>query len=348
MQRCLQLARLGFGMVAPNPMVGCVIVHQGVIIGEGYHTAYGKPHAEVEAIHNVKNKELLKDATLYVNLEPCAHFGKTPPCANLLVQHQLKSVVIGSLDVNPEVAGKGVALLKQAGIEVVVGVLEKECKLLNQRFFTWHLQKRPYIILKWAQSADGFVDKKRVNNTRQVNWITGEASRQLVHLWRSQEQCVMVGDTTVINDNPSLTVRLVNGKNSLRAVISPMLDIPSDSAVLNHEANTVVFYVENETTRIKQKQLLDANNALLLKAVRPDFVLQDVLQHLHQMNIQSVFVEGGTFTISQFLDNHLWDEARVLKGKVIFNEGLPSPQIQLHAARQFSSGKDEVNIFYAT
>ncbi len=348
MQRCLQLAKAGLGAVAPNPMVGCVIVHNNIIVGEGYHIAYGGAHAEVNAINSVANQDVLSECTLYVNLEPCAHYGKTPPCANLIVSKKIKRVVIGSLDVYPLVAGQGVAILQQAGIEVMSPILEKECRHLNRRFYTWHQKKRPYIILKWAQSADGFMDKKRSDNERAVNWITTPATQQLVHLWRAQEQAVLVGDTTVVNDNPSLTVRLVQGKNPVRIIISPKLDFPLDSKVLLNEAPTFIFYGHKDLMQSKVNGLKKINGELKFFPINEEHFLPGIMEKLYEENIQSVLVEGGAYTLNEFIINNLWDEARVLTGRVVLHDGLLSPPLNSTSAKQFSSDQDEVNIFYNT
>ncbi len=348
MQRCLQLAKCGLGLVAPNPMVGCVLVHNNTIVGEGFHKIYGGAHAEVNAINSVANQDILSECTLYVNLEPCAHYGKTPPCANLIVSKKIKRVVIGSLDVNPLVAGHGVSILRNAGIEVIVPVLENECRHLNRRFYTWHQQKRPYIILKWAQSADGFMDKKRDDNERTINWITTPATQLLVHLWRTQEQAVLVGNTTVVNDNPSLTVRLVKGKSPVRIIISPKLDFPLDSKVIIEDAPTIIFYSANDATLERMQHLKAINNTLQFFPIDEKHFLPSVMEKLNEENIQSVLVEGGAFTLNEFINNNLWDEARVLTGKVLLHDGLLSPQLKNKSAKHFSSGNDEVKIIYNT
>jgi diaminohydroxyphosphoribosylaminopyrimidine deaminase/5-amino-6-(5-phosphoribosylamino)uracil reductase len=248
MLRCLELAKDGFGNVAPNPMVGCVIVCEGKIIGEGYHQEYGKAHAEVNAIHSVRDKSLLQKSTLYVNLEPCAHFGKTPPCANLIVEHNIPRVVIGCVDSYSEVSGKGIEKLRNAGIEVTVGILENESLELNKRFFTFHNKKRPYVILKWAETQDGFIDVDRPldksRDTTADNWITSPLSKQLVHKWRSEEAAIMVGTTTVLNDNPQLNVREWKGKNPTRIVIDLQDRLPQTLHVFDKSIPTVSFFAK--------------------------------------------------------------------------------------------------------
>jgi diaminohydroxyphosphoribosylaminopyrimidine deaminase / 5-amino-6-(5-phosphoribosylamino)uracil reductase len=253
-----------------------------------------------------------------------------------------------SFHVNPLVAGQGAAILQQAGIEVVAPVLENECRHVNRRFYTWHQKKRPYIILKWAQSADGFIDKKRDDNERKINWITTPATQQLVHLWRAQEQAVLVGDTTVVNDNPALTVRLVQGKNPVRIIISPKLDFPLDSKVLLNDAPTFIFYGDNDFAQSKVNELKMINSELKFFAVNSNQFLKSIMEILYHENIQSVLVEGGAFTLNEFIKNNLWDEARVLTGKAMLYDGLLSPQLNSTSAKQFSSDQDEVNIFYNT
>ena len=232
MQRCLELAAIGSGYVAPNPMVGCVIVANDLIIGEGYHRIFGGPHAEVNAFDEVENEDLLSSATLYVSLEPCSHFGKTPPCVDLIISKKIQRVVIGCRDSNPAVSGKGIDRLKRAGIEVIEGVLENECRWLNKRFFTFHERQRPYIVLKWAQTQDGYIDRIRGEASSGINWVTSETTKSLVHKWRSEEQSILVGRNTIINDNPSLTVREYDGRNPIRIVIDSQLQISGDQNIL--------------------------------------------------------------------------------------------------------------------
>ncbi|HRS53852.1 MAG TPA: bifunctional diaminohydroxyphosphoribosylaminopyrimidine deaminase/5-amino-6-(5-phosphoribosylamino)uracil reductase RibD, partial [Bacteroidales bacterium] len=242
-RRCFDLARLGMGKVAPNPMVGCVIVNGNKIIGEGYHQEYGGYHAEVNAINSVIDKDLLKTAVLYVNLEPCAHYGKTPPCTDLIISSQIPKVVISNVDPFEKVAGKGINKLRAAGISVIVGVLKQDGKELNKRFFTFCEQKRPYIILKWAQSLDGFIDKERNSNEKLKGptWITGDFFKKVVHKWRAEEQAIMVGTNTAINDNPKLTVREVPGKNPLRIVIDRVLKLPHNLNLFDSSTPTLVL-----------------------------------------------------------------------------------------------------------
>jgi diaminohydroxyphosphoribosylaminopyrimidine deaminase/5-amino-6-(5-phosphoribosylamino)uracil reductase len=318
MRRCIELALLGAGNVAPNPLVGALIVLNDKIIGEGYHQMYGQAHAEVNAINSVKNKELLSEATIYVSLEPCAHFGKTPPCVDLILKYKFKRVVIGSKDPFHEVDGKGIEKLIAAGIEAKVGVLEQDCLKLNKRFFTFHNKKRPYVILKWAQTKDGFIDKKRDENSeKKINWISSPETQSLVHAWRSQEQAILVGRNTVVTDNPSLTVREVNGKNPTRIVIDSQLSIQNSASIFNDEVETIIF------NRQKNEKI---NNIHFYKLESIDTKV--ILKALYELGIQSVFIEGGSRTLQHFLVNHDWDEARVIVGNSIFKDGIKAPVIQ--------------------
>ncbi len=318
MRRCLLLAEKGLGHVAPNPMVGCVIVHQDKIIGEGYHREFGKAHAEVEAIASVTDHSLLEDSTLYVNLEPCAHHGKTPPCADLIIEKKIKRVVIGTMDPNELVAGKGVEQLKASGVEVVTGVLHDECRYLNRRFFTFHLKKRPYIILKWAQTQDGFIDKIR-EGEKGINWITGPEAQRLAHVWRSQESAILVGKNTVINDNPSLTVRNSKGKNPVRIVLDSLASLEDTYQVFDSKAPTILYNTigsEKITLTYEKVKLSEHMNTL-----------DEILGDLHQRNIQSLIVEGGAFTLQAFINLGFWDEARVFTGDAVFENGLKAPHM---------------------
>lgn len=305
-KRCLQIAKNGLGTTRPNPMVGAVIVHNNSIIGEGFTSAYGGPHAEVNAVNSVKNKSLLKNSTIYVLLEPCSHFGKTPPCSDLIIKHSIPNVVIGCIDDNPEVAGKGVAKLKAHGCNVVVGVLEKECKEHFKRFFTYHNKKRPYIILKWAETEDGFIAPETKDKQQPV-WITNTYSRQLVHKWRAEEQAILVGTNTVIEDNPSLTVRDYSGENPIRIVIDKSNKLDESYKIFDASAQTIRL-TKNE---------LDFNQPLA----------SQICRILHQQNINSVIIEGGAKTLQTFIDEGLWDEARVFIGKAEFKSGTKAPNL---------------------
>lgn len=305
-QRCIDIAKNGLGSTAPNPMVGALIVYNNKIIGEGYTSAYGGHHAEVNAINSVKNKNLLNEATLYVTLEPCSHFGKTPPCSDVIIKHQIPKVVIGCIDDNPEVAGKGIAKLKAAGCDVSVGVLEDQCKAHHQRFFTFHNKKRPYIILKWAETSDGFIAPQTKDKTEPV-WITNIYSRQLVHKWRAEEQAILVGTNTVLEDNPSLTVRDWTGQNPIRFVIDRNHKLSKKHAVFNSESETICIS-ENE---------VDFNNPLA----------QEICSYLHSKDINSVIIEGGLRTLQTFIEENLWDEARIFTGRSEFKTGTQAPKI---------------------
>lgn len=332
MQRCLTLAEKGLADVAPNPMVGCVIVHQDEIIGEGYHLKYGEAHAEVNAINAVQNKALLPYSTLYVSLEPCSHYGKTPPCANLIIHHKIKRVVIGSLDPNPLVSGKGIQLLKDAEVEVTTGVLEKACSTLNKRFIKYHRYKSPYVILKWAESADGFIAPLP---SRQ-EWLSGPQAKVLTHQWRTEEQAILIGRKTAEIDNPQLTARLHKGKNPIRLVIDPHNKLSRHLHIFNQEAKTVVFNAECDSTigQTKYEQL--------------DFsasVSSQILHHLYAMQIISVIVEGGAETIKHFIAENNWDEARVFKTHKTLLNGIPAPTLHTKADSQTQIGADTLDFF---
>lgn len=338
MRRCIDLARNGKGRVSPNPMVGSIVVHNDLIIGEGYHQVYGGPHAEVNAINSVKNKDLLSESTLYVNLEPCSHTGKTPPCSDLIVKHKIKAVVIGSVDPNSLVAGKGIEKLRTAGIHVTNNILVDECAELNKRFFTFHKEKRPFIILKWAQSRDGYIDIKRTAGTPiGPNWISNPLSRMLVHKWRAVEKGIMVGTDTVVYDNPGLDTRYWPGNSPLRIIMDRQGRIPSDSKVFNGKVQTLVFCEEIPP---------DKEN---ISHVKIDFnknVLEQVLTHLYKENIQSILVEGGAKLLQSFINSNLWDEARVFKGQNDFKDGIPAPELNA-STKSFKQILDDSLIIYS-
>ncbi|WP_339867514.1 bifunctional diaminohydroxyphosphoribosylaminopyrimidine deaminase/5-amino-6-(5-phosphoribosylamino)uracil reductase RibD [uncultured Algoriphagus sp.] len=311
MHRALELAELGRGKVSPNPMVGCVIVHEDKIIGEGYHQEYGKAHAEVNAVNSVKNQELLAEATVYVTLEPCAHFGKTPPCANLLVEKKVKKVIIAAFDSNPLVGGKGIQILKDAGIVVQTGLLEQEARIQNKRFFTQIEKKRPYVILKWAQTKDGFVAREDYSS----KWITNASSRQLVHKWRAEEDAIMVGKNTAKYDDPALNVRDWVGKNPLRLVIDSKLELPNTLKLFDEAVPTICY----NTLKTEEKGTLE------FVKLNQEFKVEDILEDLHRRNIQSVIIEGGSFLLNKFLSSELWDEARVFTSSNKFGSGIAAP-----------------------
>ena len=338
-KRCLQLAKNGLGTTRPNPMVGAVIVYENEIIGEGYTSPYGGNHAEVNAIEAVEDKSLLSKSTIYVSLEPCSHFGKTPPCADLIVKHKISKVVIGVVDDNTLVSGAGVERLKAAGCEVVVGVLEDECKELNKRFFTFHNKKRPYIILKWAQTNDGFIDKKRTEDSdKQPTWISNKYSQQLVHKWRGEEQAIMVGTNTVIKDNPKLNVRSWEGEDPVRIVLDNSLRIPKEAHVFDGSVKTILFTSSktafSESRKNVQVALIDYSKN----------VPQQVCDVLYENEIQSVIIEGGAYTLQSFINAKLWDEARIFTGTSNFKEGVRAPQINGVSESLSAVASDYLNI----
>ncbi len=340
MARCLDLARKGFGATAPNPMVGCVIVCGDRIIGEGYHRACGEAHAEVNALASVKDPGLLTDSTLYVNLEPCSHFGKTPPCSGLIIEKMIPRVVIGSLDPNPLVGGKGIRQMEKKGIKVSSGVLEGDCLELNKRFFTFHLKKRPYILLKWARTKDGFIDRHRQEGEPEgVNWITGKEARQWVHKWRSEEQAILVGTRTAAIDNPELTVRNWKGRNPLRLVIDREGKLPDHLNVFNGEADTLVFTSKPKENRDRVKYIIVPEGH--------DYITF-LLDHLYDQEIQSLLVEGGAALFGSFIGAGLWDEARVFTGDRNFGKGIPSPELSAGPVEQLFPGGDLLEIYRNT
>ena len=302
--RCLEIAKNGLSTTRPNPMVGCIIVYKNKIIGEGYTSKYGGNHAEVNAINSVKNKKLLKQATLYVTLEPCAHYGKTPPCSNLIISHHIPKVVIGCIDDNKAVAGKGIKKLRDAGCQVTIGVLEATCKIHHKRFFTFHNKKRPYVILKWAETKDYFIAPKTKKSQKPV-WITNTYSQQLVHKWRSEEQAILIGTHTVIADNPSLTVRDWTGNNPIRIIIDKDSKLAKHHTVFNKEAKTIV--INNETINFSKP------------------IAKQICEVLFKNEINSVIIEGGAKTLQTFINENIWDEARIFTGNATFNEGIKAP-----------------------
>ena len=297
-KRCIEIAKNGLGTTRPNPMVGSVIVHSNKIIGEGFTSKYGGNHAEVNAINSVLDKNLLKQATLYVTLEPCSHFGKTPPCSDLIIKHHIPNVVIGCVDDNEKIAGKGIASLKKNGVHVIVGILENECKNHHKRFFTFHNKKRPYFILKWAESMDGFIAPITKNEQKPI-WITNEFSRQLVHRWRADEQAILVGTNTVLQDNPSLTVRNWTGKNPIRVVLDKNDILSKSLNIFNNEAETIII---KETSA------------------------KAICEKLFEANINSIIIEGGAKTLQTFINENIWDEARVFTGQLLFKNGVKAPK----------------------
>ncbi|MFN3757798.1 MAG: bifunctional diaminohydroxyphosphoribosylaminopyrimidine deaminase/5-amino-6-(5-phosphoribosylamino)uracil reductase RibD [Algoriphagus aquaeductus] len=331
MRRALELAEWGRGHVSPNPMVGCVIVHEDRIIGEGWHREYGGPHAEVHAVNSVENQALLSDSTVYVTLEPCAHWGKTPPCANLLVEKKVKKVVIAASDSNPLVGGKGIDILKNAGIEVESGVLEKEARWQNRRFFTQIEKQRPYIILKWAQTQDGFVARENFDS----KWISNSQSRQLVHKWRAEEDSILVGKNTAAYDNPRLDVRDWVGKNPIRVVLDSSLFLPKGLNLFDHSIPTLVFNTLKSETE---------ENLELIQV--PEITPEIVLKKLHSLKIQSLIVEGGSQVLTQFIQSGLWDEARIFTAQTRFGRGISAPGLNQNPSETLSIGTDRLDIYY--
>jgi len=334
-KRCIELAQNGFGTTYPNPMVGSVIVYEDKIIGEGWHKKSGEPHAEVNAVRSVKDKSLLEKATIYVSLEPCSHFGKTPPCCDLIIEHKIPNIVVGTVDPNEKVAGNGIKKLIASGANVVVGVLEKECYELNKRFFTFHQQKRPYIILKWAQSQDGFLSpEKETNQDRKPVWITNQYSRQLVHKWRSEEQAILVGTKTVIDDNPKLNVRDWSGNNPVRVVLDQNNRISKDSFIFDDSIKTIIF--------TKSEISLSAENTTFEVIDFNENIIPQILAVLYQNQIQSIIIEGGLQTLQSFIDQNIWDEARIFVGKTIFGNGTKAPILQMKNVTKTYIQNDEL------
>lgn len=336
MQRCLDLANLAGVNVSPNPMVGSVIVLNDEIIGEGYHQFFGGPHAEVNAINNVSKDlyDLLDKSTIYVSLEPCAHTGKTPPCVDLILKNHFNRVVIGCKDPNPLVSGKSIEKIKNAGIEVEVGILEKECLKLNKRFFTYQIKKRPYVILKWAQTKDGYIDKNRDEDIiidRKINWISHPDTQSIVHYWRSKEQAILVGWKTIEHDNPSLTVREVKGLNPLRIIIDSNLNMPKDSKVFTDGDKTIII------NKIKDEEI---ENVSFVKLQQ--ITTKTILSILYDLEISSVFVEGGTGTLQHFILDGLWDEARIIQSKTLFCDGIKAPKINGIPSKTYSFAQDQI------
>jgi diaminohydroxyphosphoribosylaminopyrimidine deaminase/5-amino-6-(5-phosphoribosylamino)uracil reductase len=319
-KRCIVLAKNGLPAAMPNPSVGAVLVFNNTIIGEGFTSAYGGKHAEVNAIESVKNKSLLSQATLYVSLEPCSHFGKTPPCADLIIVSKIKKVVVGAKDSNEKVAGKGIQKLLDAGIEVEVGILENECREVNKRFFIFHEKQRPFIILKWAQTLDGFIaPNPEARNSKNPVWITNEYSRQLVHQWRSEEQAILVGTTTVLSDNPNLNVRDFYGKNPIRLVLDKTGKINDSFHVKDNTIQTIVF--------TEEKNQVSKENLIYENCILDATVLNFICLKLFEQNIQSVIIEGGSTTLTSFIDAKLWDEARIFIGNTTFGNGIKAPKM---------------------
>jgi diaminohydroxyphosphoribosylaminopyrimidine deaminase / 5-amino-6-(5-phosphoribosylamino)uracil reductase len=312
MRRAMELAVRGRGSVSPNPLVGCVIVHEGKIVGEGWHQRYGEAHAEVNAVHSMADQNLLSQCTVYVTLEPCAHFGKTPPCADMLVRLGVKRVVISTVDPNPLVEGKGIEKLRAAGVDISIGIMQHEGLDLNRRFFTMIQKQRPYIILKWAQTADGFMSRENFDS----KWISNVYSRQLTHQWRTEEDAILVGTNTALRDNPQLTVRDWTGRNPVRIVIDKDMSLPSGLHLFDGTATTLRYNCKLDDVRV---------NETCIKIESDDFI-EGMLSDLHQRKIQSVIVEGGPKTLKAFVARGLWDEVRMFIAPKRFERGLEAPR----------------------
>lgn len=383
MSRCIQLAKNGLGTTYPNPLVGCVIVHNNAIIGEGWHYQSGLPHAEVNAINSIKNQSLFTEATIYVSLEPCSHFGKTPPCANLIIEKGIKNIVIGSIDPNPKVAGNGIKLLTESGCQVTEGVLEKECNQLNKRFFTFYKKKRPYVILKWAETQDGFIAPTETNSNRLPHhekkvirkdaapvWITNKISRQLVHKWRAEEQAILVGTNTVLQDNPSLTTRDWEGSSPFNIILDRELKLPKNASVFDGLAKTIVIYdnaistpLNDHISALRQAQrttpLNDRTSTPLSDRLSDrlqdnihfetiDFskeITSQISDILYRYKIQSLIVEGGAKTLQTFMDAKLWDEARIFTGNSYFKNGIKAPILKGHLISENKIETDTLKIY---
>ena len=318
MQRCLQLAQLGAGSVMPNPMVGAVLVHNHMIIGEGYHQQYGQAHAEVNCINNVKeaDRHLINQSTLYVSLEPCNHFGKTPPCTDLIIKHQIPEVVIACTDPFEKVNGSGIKKLQAAGIKVIEGILKEEAAELNKRFFTFHKKQRPYIILKWAQSSN----LKIANETFEAIKISNEITNRLVHKWRSEEAAILVGTNTALHDNPALTTRLWPGKNPVRIVIDRQLKLPAHLQLFDGSTATIVI------NTIKQAE---STNTFFYKIAEEENLLTALMNLLYHQQLSSLIVEGGALLLQSFIDAGLWEEARIItNNELIIDNGIQSPVLK--------------------
>ncbi|MEX0595329.1 MAG: bifunctional diaminohydroxyphosphoribosylaminopyrimidine deaminase/5-amino-6-(5-phosphoribosylamino)uracil reductase RibD [Candidatus Paceibacterota bacterium] len=334
MRRCLEIAALGLADAAPNPCVGALLVHDNVILSEAYTSAYGGPHAEVNCIRNVKETQqhLIASSTLYVSLEPCSHQGKTPPCSDLIIKHKIPLVVIANSDPNALVAGKGIAKLEAAGIKVILGILEKESLEVNKRFFTFHNKKRPYIILKWAQTANGFFAP---DNNSQF-WITNKKTKALVHSWRSQEMAILVGEKTILSDNPRLDTRLVIGKNPLRIVVNTQHHLNEELHIFQDGNPTLVFSFE------KRANFAQVSFVLLNSHIS---VIKQIMDTLYNLQINSVIIEGGAFTLNKFIEENLWDEARILNGAKELHSGIVAPKINATLIDSFSILEDKIEIY---
>ncbi len=338
MQRCLELAKKGLGSVSPNPMVGSVVVFEDKIIGEGFHEKFGQAHAEVNAINSVQDKSLLKKSTIYVSLEPCSHIGKTPACTDLIIEKNIPKIIIGSIDPYYKASGNGIKILQNSQREVITGVLEDKCIELNKRFYTFHQKKRPYIILKWAETQDGFIDLKRIiGDNKKAFWITNQPCKTLVHKWRTEEDAFMVGTNTVLLDNPHLTARLWEGKNPKRISIDRNLIFANNLNIFDKEAETIIF------NSIKSEKI---DNINFIKIDFSKNIIPEILENLHNLEISSLVVEGGSETLQSFINNNLWDEARVFIGNHIFKAGVKAPRFKFNENETQIIGDSVLKLFY--
>jgi diaminohydroxyphosphoribosylaminopyrimidine deaminase/5-amino-6-(5-phosphoribosylamino)uracil reductase len=339
MKRCIDLAKNGLGQTYPNPMVGCVIVHDGKIIAEGWHRKAGEPHAEVNAINSLKDKSLINSSTIYVSLEPCSHYGKTPPCADLILEKGFKKVVIGMTDPFAKVKGRGIKKLLDHGCQVIVGICEDDCYTLNRRFITFHEKQKPYIILKWAESQDGFLSPYQFGKSMEKEpvWLTNAYSKQLVHQWRAEEQAILVGTNTALMDNPALTARLFKGKNPLRVLIDKDLKVSRKAKIFSDDAKTLVFTQNPIHSSAKNTEHISIDFR--------EKIIPQVLKVLRQKDVQSLIVEGGRATLQGFIDSGLWDEARVFKTKINFNEGTKAPNFEGQLILKQSILEDELSYY---
>jgi diaminohydroxyphosphoribosylaminopyrimidine deaminase / 5-amino-6-(5-phosphoribosylamino)uracil reductase len=330
MQRAIRIAQNGLGYAAPNPLVGAVLVCDGKIISEGYHAVCGEAHAEVNAVNKVNDVDILRRSTLYVTLEPCSHFGKTPPCTDLILEKGIGKIVIACQDPFEKVNGSGIERLRKKGVEVLTGVLEKESREMNRRFFTFHEKKRPYIVLKWAQTSDGYMDRVRLGNTDVGSFaISSKETAVLVHKWRSEESGILVGAKTALTDNPSLTVRHVAGKNPTRILIDSSGSVPADYAIYNSDAPTIVFGK-------------NAHSGAIRIPFEKEQAIDYILSELHKLDIQSVLIEGGAATLSGFIEANCWDEARIIVAPSKLGKGLKAPRVNGAEFTRYECGIDQI------
>lgn len=337
MRRCIELAKCGFGTASPNPMVGAVIVCDGKIIGEGWHRRCGEAHAEVNAVNSVKDKSLLKHSTIYVSLEPCAHVGRTPACADMLIREGIPNIVVGSIDPFEKVAGKGIEKLRIAGRNVKVGVLKEECDWLNRRFFTYHTKQRPYIILKWAQTADKFIDNIRSDASQKPLAITNNYYNTLVHKWRTEEDGILVGTNTVKLDNPQLTARHWSGRNPVRICIDEKLSLSPNSKIFDTKAKTIIINSQKESIE---------ENLYFCKANFGENIVKQILDILYRHEIQSVIIEGGAQTLKSFFSQGLWDEARIFTSSMHIGNGVSAPEFNFSFDKRESNNGITLDYYY--